>query len=155
MKLIIAGSRTLVEPPLYLIDEALAEIHQLIYPRSLPITEVVSGLATGIDTLGLKWAQAHDIPTQTFPARWKLHGSAAGTIRNVQMARYADVLLAIWDTQSFGTLDMISQMRTLSKPTFVYKMNTTATSPWTLEAYFTHCLPKLPTQVSYEESNHA
>ena len=50
---------------------------------------------------------------------------------------------------------MISQMRTLSKPTFVYKMNTTATSPWTLEAYFTHCLPKLPTQVSYEESIHA
>ena len=77
--------------------------------------------------------------------RWK--GEQRGTL--------ADVLLAIWDTQSFGTLDMISQMRTLSKPTFVYKMNTTATSPWTLEAYFTHCLPKLPTQVSYEESIHA
>lgn len=66
------------------------------------ITEVVSGVAHGVDKLGERWAQAHKIPVKQFPAQWNKYGNAAGPIRNREMAEYADALIAVWDGQSRG-----------------------------------------------------
>lgn len=69
--------------------------------------EVVCGLAVGADTLGKDWAKANDIHLVTFPAEWDKYGKAAGAIRNVEMADYADALVAFWDGKSKGTKHMI------------------------------------------------
>jgi len=71
------------------------------------ITEVVSGCATGVDSIGERWARANGIPIRRFPADWSQHGKAAGPIRNRQMAEYADALIAFWDRKSKGTKNMI------------------------------------------------
>ena len=75
------------------------------------ITEVVSGKARGVDTLGEWWAKSgeKDIPIQSFPADWKKFKKAAGYIRNAEMAKYADALIAIWDGESRGTFNMIEE----------------------------------------------
>jgi len=100
MKTIIAGGRTITD-----YEIVLSAIHQ----SQFDITEVVSGMAAGVDTLGIQYAKNHNIPVKEFPADWKKHGRAAGPIRNGQMAEYADALIAIWDGESTGTKNMINQ----------------------------------------------
>ena len=60
---------------------------------TLPIREVVSGGASGVDAGGEAWAKKRGIPIKRFPADWKTHGRAAGPIRNRQMAEYADAVV--------------------------------------------------------------
>ena len=46
---------------------------------------------------------------RVFPADWDKYGKRAGYLRNVQMAEYADALLAFWDGESRGTKNMIDE----------------------------------------------
>lgn len=101
MKVVIAGSRSI---------QKQEDVDYAMSFCPFEITEVVSGGATGVDTLGENWAKANNIPVKVFPAQWDLHGKAAGFIRNEQMAKYADALIAIWDGKSRGTEHMIRTM---------------------------------------------
>lgn len=69
--------------------------------------EVVSGLADGPDKLGIEWARSKHWPVAEFPADWKIHGKAAGPIRNALMSWYSTHLVAFWDGRSAGTKHMI------------------------------------------------
>lgn len=109
MKVIIAGSRGFYGP----VDLAVSR-------SPFKITEVVSGGARGIDKAGEEWAQGSGIPVKQFLADWEKDGKAAGIYRNIDMAEYADALIAIWDGQSRGTLHMINSMVNKKKPVFVY-----------------------------------
>jgi YspA, cpYpsA-related SLOG family/Possible lysine decarboxylase len=75
----------------------------------LPITEVVCGCASGADTEGRKWAERAGLPVKEFRPDWDRHGRAAGPIRNGEMARYADALVAF--PGGFGTSDMVRQAK--------------------------------------------
>lgn len=68
---------------------------------------VVCGKARGADALGERYAQERGYTVHAFPANWEQHGKAAGYIRNGEMARNADALVAFWDGQSQGTKNMI------------------------------------------------
>lgn len=85
MKLIIAGGRNYRFTRADL--KALDELH-----KQRPITEVVSGGASGADAEGEWWARTNSIPIKRFPADWNAHGKAAGPIRNKEMAEYADAV---------------------------------------------------------------
>jgi hypothetical protein len=85
-------------------------------------TQVVSGCAAGVDSLGERWAKEHGISVQQFPADWKTHGRAAGPIRNRQMAEYGDALVALWDGQSKGTGNMIKQARERGLRVYVHSI---------------------------------
>jgi len=98
MKTIIAGSRNITDP--IILDVALEKV-------SWPITEIVSGGARGVDELGEGWASATRRPYKVFLAEWDKFGKSAGYRRNVEMAKYADALIAIWDGKSKGTKHMI------------------------------------------------
>lgn len=107
MRLIIAGPRDVTDP--LILGAALASV-----PRDWGIrpglpSEVVSGGAPGVDTMGERFAAAFGIPVKRFRADWDRHGKAAGPIRNREMAEYADALLAIRKGDSPGTRDMIAQ----------------------------------------------
>lgn len=102
MKVIIAGPRDLTR-----VGVVAAAILSL--PPDWKITEVVSGGAPGVDTMGEEWATANGIPFKRFSADWDKHGKAAGPIRNAEMADYADALLAVRAGDSPGTRDMIAQ----------------------------------------------
>ena len=83
MKLIIAGGRNYRFTP--------SDWSRLDALLGL-VAEVVSGAATGADQAGERWAERHGIPVKRFPADWGKHDRAAGPIRNVAMARYADAV---------------------------------------------------------------
>lgn len=115
MKLIIAGSRSIANPNI--IEEA---IHNSGWRNE--IIEVVSGCANGVDKLGEMWAEKNNILIKRFPANWQKYGRKAGSLRNKQMAEYGDKLIAIWDGNSTGTIDMVKQMKTAEKPAYLHKI---------------------------------
>jgi hypothetical protein len=80
------------------------------------ISEIVCGLAPGVDTLGEQWALAMGVSIKRFPADWDQYGNDAGYIRNAEMAAYADCLIAFWDGRSTGTHDMIKLAREYGIP---------------------------------------
>jgi predicted Rossmann fold nucleotide-binding protein DprA/Smf involved in DNA uptake len=100
MKTIIAGGRTITDYSLVL--SAIGE-------SNFTITEIVSGMAPGVDTLAVQYAEENNLPLAEFHADWNQYKKAAGPIRNREMANYADALIAIWDGESRGTKNMIEE----------------------------------------------
>ena len=68
---------------------------------------VVCGQARGADTLGEQYAKEHGYAVSYFPADWDRYGKSAGYIRNAEMAKNADALVAFWNGQSRGTMHMV------------------------------------------------
>jgi len=116
MKVIVAGGRDFTN---------YALVEEAIKISGFEISQIVSGKAKGIDTLGEVWALANNVPVEAFPADWSQHGRAAGPIRNKQMAEYADALIAIWDGESKGTANMIQQARSKKLNVFIYLVKDT------------------------------
>ena len=92
--------------------------------------EIISGMAKGADTLGVKFAEKYNLVLKEFPAEWdnlsanpckiveNSHGkynALAGHNRNRKMAEYASsdesfgVLTLFWDGQSKGSMNMKNQ----------------------------------------------
>lgn len=113
MKVIIAGSRSIVDYKL--VKKYLDELKDKI-----EVTTIVSGRARGVDSLGEKYAKENNINLELFPANWNLHGKAAGPIRNKQMGDFADVLICFWDGVSSGSQHMVSYMKSLNKPVYLF-----------------------------------
>ena len=101
MKLIIAGTRMFTD------YKKLCEECDTILQDQTNI-EIVSGAYyRGADKLGELYAKQRGYKITRFPADWKRFGRAAGPKRNLQMANYADTLIAFWDGKSRGTKNMI------------------------------------------------
>ena len=126
MKTIVAGSRKI---------KSYSVVAEAIEASGFDVTEVVSGTANGVDTLGENWAEQNDRQIKRFPADWKnirvkgaiirqnqygKYNAAAGGIRNKKMAEYADALISVWDGKSKGTADMILQAHRLGLRVFVF-----------------------------------
>lgn len=72
---------------------------------------IVSGCAKGADKLGERYAKLRSLKVYRFPAEWEMYGKVAGFIRNKEMAKNADALIAFWDGKSRGTKHMIETAR--------------------------------------------
>lgn len=112
MKTIIAGSRTVTD---------ITEVRMAMIDCGWTVTEVVSGAAHGVDQLGEQWARENGIPIKLFPAEWGTLGKSAGFVRNVDMADYADALVAVWDGNSRGTAHMIRTAKNYKRHVYVHR----------------------------------
>lgn len=82
--------------------------------------EIVSGAASGADSLGAAYALKNDIELKLFKADWENQGKSAGFIRNKDMATYSDLFVVFWDTISKGTKNMIDNIKKLDKEYYIY-----------------------------------
>ena len=115
MKVIIAGSRTIT-------DYNLVKLAVEKSGWFDEITEIVSGCARGVDQLAIRFAKEHNIPIAKFPADWDKHGRGAGYIRNAEMGKYGDALIAVIKDDSPGTTNMVKVMDKKGKLVFVDKL---------------------------------
>lgn len=99
MKVIIAGSRKITDYEI---------LKQAIIESGFEISQIISGGARGADALGEKYAKEHNIPVRVMSANWDFYGKSAGYIRNEEMAKTGEALIALWDGESKGTRNMIS-----------------------------------------------
>ena len=77
---------------------------------------ILSGCASGADSLGEQFAMEYQLQCRFFPAQWKKYGRAAGPMRNRQMAQAADGAVVFWDGKSKGTRSMIGYLRQMGVP---------------------------------------
>jgi hypothetical protein len=118
LKVIIAGSRTFK-------DLNILTKECDFYLQNQKEIEVVSGAAAGADTLGEMYALTRNYKVTRFPADWQKYGKAAGYIRNEEMAKYADALIAFWDGISKGTEHMINLAKRYNLKLAVYEHTNT------------------------------
>lgn len=103
-KVIVAGGRDFDNYKL--LEEALDGI---LY-KCDKVT-IISGEASGADTLGEMYGISKGYDIIRKPANWNKYGKAAGYIRNKEMAGIANSLVAFWDGESRGTSHMIDLAR--------------------------------------------
>jgi len=111
-KVIVAGGRdfknyNLLEKKLDVLLSNKVSDHTIV---------IVSGGANGADKLGERYAKKRNYKVDKFPADWDKYGKRAGYLRNEEMAKHGDVLVAFWDGVSRGTGHMINIMKRLNKP---------------------------------------
>ena len=83
--------------------------------------KVISGMAKGADTLGIRYADEHKLTKILFPANWKVYPRIAGFLRNNDMLSIATHLIAFWDGKSSGTKHMIDITQEKGIPTWIFK----------------------------------
>ena len=119
MKVVIAGPRDL-NPTVHTVEIAVKN-------SGFPLTEVAAGGASGVDEAALYYARAHNRKIRVFHPDWeraeRLTGNrlAAGPIRNMRMAEYADALIVIKrpGPTTKGTTSMIAQAEKRGLPVYV------------------------------------
>jgi hypothetical protein len=102
-KIIVAGTRTFND---YQFLKQSLDTLLTFFSRTL-FVEVVCGGCSGADRLGKQYAVYKGYYVKEFPADWTRHGKCAGAIRNLEMARYADLCVVFWDGKSKGAKNMI------------------------------------------------
>lgn len=114
MKLAVVGSRNFQDYDL--LRSKLSKIND-----ETPITLILSGGAQGADCLGEFFAEENNIPTQIFKPDWKKFGRAAGVIRNEDIIKNSDQVIAFWDGKSKGTLSSINLTKKYDKKLIIIK----------------------------------
>lgn len=104
IRLIIAGPRDYYDR-----ENVFCHIH--MFQGKFGIDEIVSGGASGVDTLAEEYANLYQIPFKLFPADWEKYGKAAGPIRNQQMAEYMAMFYWHLICRTKGTKNMIETAR--------------------------------------------
>ena len=67
------------------------------------------GCSKGADSFAYKLHQDYVTPYLEFPAFWEKHGKIAGFLRNSDIAKASNVLIACLDENSKGTQDTINK----------------------------------------------
>jgi predicted Rossmann fold nucleotide-binding protein DprA/Smf involved in DNA uptake len=106
----VVGSRTFTNYEL--VKETLGK---------LEIKKIVSGGAQGADKLGEQYAKENKIETLILLPEWKKYGRAAGFIRNEDIVKNCDKVVAFWDGISKGTLNSIQIAKKLNKEVIIVK----------------------------------
>jgi hypothetical protein len=91
-RVIIAGSRNFMD---YATLESWCDsILQPKFEDRETQVVIISGGASGADTLGERYAIERHLTLERYPADWQLYGRSAGIIRNHQMAKRANAVIA-------------------------------------------------------------
>jgi hypothetical protein len=80
---------------------------------------VISGAALGPDKLAVQAAKQRGLKTKEVEANWARFGKAAGQVRNPELVKLADKIIAFWDGKSAGTQRTIQLARRAGKPLLI------------------------------------
>ena len=118
-KVIVAGERDFDNYEF--LKEKLDETFESLGDLDAHPIEIISGMADGADTLGIKYAKEHKLTMVLYPAHWKKYPRMGGILRNMNMLVTATHLVAFWDGKSHGTQHMIEIAKEKGIPVWIYK----------------------------------
>lgn len=118
MVVCVAGSRYLRDR--HVIWDLIEDVRDEIIEFDL----LIHGACQGVDEYAHMWAKMAGIPVKQYPAKWSFHKQAAGPIRNQEMAKACDVLIAfpMKGAPNKGTNDMIRRAKALNKQVFIFDL---------------------------------
>ena len=82
-------------------------------------TKIISGGASGADTLGERYADENKIQKVIYLPEWDKYGKGAGFVRNQLIIDDCEMVVALWDGKSRGTRNSIGIAHTQMKPIFI------------------------------------
>lgn len=131
-RVIIAGSREIDGQEVT--DASLVETAMMIAEaKGIIPSEIVCGMARGVDLLGKAWAEKRGIPVKEIPAQWEnpdgTKNRGAGFQRNRAMAKYADAAVLVFDGQSRGTANMIEEAHKAGLQVYVHHVGESGQNP--------------------------
>lgn len=104
MKVAVIGSRSFND---------YEEVKRIL--SEIKITLLISGGASGADSLGERYAKENNIETKIFLPDWNKHGKVAGLLRNTDIVNEAELVVAFWDGVSKGTKDSLNKAQEKGK----------------------------------------
>ncbi len=118
MKVAVVGSRRADE-------QAIRQILRVLPGNA---SEIVSGGAQGIDSLASEVAALLGLPMRTFLPDYDRYGKSAPLVRNTEIVRYADLVLAFWDGSSHGTQHIVAECIKQQTPVRLISLEGSASS---------------------------
>ncbi|ARF10385.1 protein of unknown function DUF2493 [Hokovirus HKV1] len=115
LKIAIVGSRTFNDYELF--KKYLTE-----YIDNIQEYSIVSGGAIGTDTMAKKFAIENNKEILEILPDWKKHGKIAGILRNTDIIKAADIVIAFIKDNSAGTRDSIEKAKKMNKTLKVYNL---------------------------------
>jgi hypothetical protein len=117
----VVGSRSFSN-----VDMFVKAINEIILIEGTPKT-IVSGGASGADTLAYNWATENNIGTLIFEPRYsdfpkKTRKWEAPKERNTTIVENSDVVIAFWDMKSTGTKDTIDKSVKKGNKVYIYNI---------------------------------
>jgi hypothetical protein len=121
MSIAVIGSRTFTD--YQTLESVMLDVlkEKGANPREVTI---VSGGAKGADSLARDFAQKHGAQCMEFLPDWEKHGKSAGVLRNADIVKNSDFVLAFWDGQSRGTRHSLEFARKNGIPYYAYNFVT-------------------------------
>lgn len=114
MEIAIVGPRSFAN---YLLFRMF--LRDCLNANNLKPTLIVSGDATGTDSMARKLAERNKIPYEGHPPDYVNHPpKIAPIIRNTTIVERARVVIAFWDKESRGTKDVITKTKAAGKPLY-------------------------------------
>lgn len=120
MKIAIVGSRDYHKYDI--IKTTMDQIRENMKKQGLEIIEIVSGGASGVDTLARQYAEENKLQFKEFPADWAQYGKSAGPMRNQQIVNYSDYVVAFPSGPSHGTRDTIKRAIKVGKLALIVEL---------------------------------
>lgn len=111
MNIAVVGSRTFTD-------------YQLLATtlKEYDIKQLISGGAIGADKLAEQYAKEHNIPIVVYKPEWNKYGKIAGLLRNTDIIKDADIVIAFWNGISTGTKDSINKAKEMNKQLRIVKI---------------------------------
>ncbi len=101
---------------------AKSEILKIIQRNKIAITKIISGGASGADKIAEIFASKFNIPIEVIVPDWESNKNA-GVIRNTDIIKKSDYVIAFWDGKSKGTLDSINKAKRFNKKLFIINVS--------------------------------
>ena len=99
------------------------EVHDLENYLPEGTTCIVSGGARGVDACAHRYAVENGVDYVEYLPDYARYGRRAPLLRNEQIVKNADVVLAFWDGRSRGTAYTIKYAQKLHKETHIFTLN--------------------------------
>ena len=108
MRLLVVGSRSVTD-------------FDLSPYISSDVDTIISGGASGVDSLAERYADMHRLSKYIMRPRYDIYGRGAPLKRNEKMVDMADAVLVVWDGSSRGTLHTVNYAKKINKPLTVVR----------------------------------
>jgi hypothetical protein len=115
MKVAVVGSRDFRDR-----DRLFAELDAL-QGKHGGFLAIVSGGAKGADTFAEEYAKERNLVMYIIEPDWATYGRGAGVVRNAEIVKQADLVVAFWDGESRGTRSTIKLAEKREKPVVVVR----------------------------------
>lgn len=117
----ICGSREFTRYAIF--KKCMVIVKDLMKENKMEIERVISGGARGADMLAEHWANEMGYPFKPYYAHWDAFGEKAGPMRNSEMVRDANVIVAFPYATSYGTSDSINKAKQFpDKKLYIFRL---------------------------------